>query len=112
MRFGWNRNGHRIDAPDHLCRGRDRRIHESRNLPRPRFVDIDDARQLDLWQLGENPGVVPPERPDADHRYACLHEGSRLIAEHAENAEPRQSFPFLQNEEFFARSLRPLRCLR
>ena len=85
MRLGGNGHGDGIDSSEHLGGGRHRRVHEPRNLPRARLVDIDDAHQLHVGKLRQNPRVVFPESADADHRHASFHDV--LTTERTERTE-------------------------
>ncbi len=74
MRLGRHGDGDGVDLAEHLGRVRERRrVHEAANLPRARFVDVDDADEVDAGQRRKNPRVMLPERADADHSDTCVH---------------------------------------
>ena len=71
MQLGRNRKRHGVDAAEHIAV-----IVRGRGAARGRCrrgaiaIDVDDGGQVHIRQRGENPGVMPPEMPDPNNRYA------------------------------------------
>ena len=75
MTLGWNRNRHRVDAPEHVAEIESRlRPAGARDLVRARSIRIDDGNEVDAGERRQNAGVMAAEMADADHCNAQLHE--------------------------------------